>query len=84
MHLSQLSSSLLAEADDCPHPSHHLVHPSTLNRVVENAIAASSVACKDECAANVGFVVADANEDEEDEITYVIKYSIDGRKKLCN
>ena len=66
--LLQLSSSLLAEADDCSSPSHHLVHPSTLNRVVENAIGASTLACKDEMAANVGFVVADVDEEDEDDL----------------
>ena len=60
-----MSSALLSEADECLGPS-HLLHPSTLNRAVENAIGVSTLASKDPMAANVGFVVADLEgEDEE-------------------
>lgn len=62
----QLSSSLFCEIRDAR--SHRdILNPSTLNRVVENAVSCSSLAAKDPLADNVGFVLRPAEEDDDEE-----------------
>jgi len=65
--LFQLSSSLFTEIRDARVQA-DVVNPSTLNRIVEGAVAASTFACRDSLSGNVGFVLRDPEEEDEAEM----------------
>ncbi len=61
----QLSSSLFSEIRGAQSPL-DVVNPSTLNRIVENAVLTSTFGSRDPLASNVGFLLRNPREDEDD------------------